>query len=168
MELKGITARISNTIKKYKYVVLIALVGVFLMLIPSKDKSQKSEFIQSEAASGSYAIEEELVAVLSATKGVGSVKVLLTTASGEETVYQSDIDSDIDQNGTQKTSKTVMITDSQRNATGLVRQVKSPTYLGAVIVCQGADDPVVKLAVVDAVSKSTGLGSNCISVLKMK
>jgi len=40
--------------------------------------------------------------------------------------------------------------------------------MGAVIVCQGADDPQVRLSIVDAVSKVTGLGSDKISVLKMK
>jgi stage III sporulation protein AG len=36
------------------------------------------------------------------------------------------------------------------------------------VVCQGADDPVVKLLIVDAVSKVTGLGADKISVMKMK
>ena len=49
-----------------------------------------------------------------------------------------------------------------------MRQVNPPTYLGAIIICEGADDANIRLAVVDAVSKVTGLGANRISVLKMK
>ena len=50
----------------------------------------------------------------------------------------------------------------------MVRQILSPEYLGAVVVCQGANDVQVRLAVVEAVSKVTGLGADKISVLKMK
>jgi stage III sporulation protein AG len=40
--------------------------------------------------------------------------------------------------------------------------------MGAIVLCQGADVPSVRLAIVDAVSKVTGLVANQISVLKMK
>ena len=60
------------------------------------------------------------------------------------------------------------MTDGQRGQTGLVRQVLPATYRGAVVVCQGADDPRIRLAIVEAVSMATGLGADRISVLKMK
>lgn len=41
-----------------------------------------------------------------------------------------------------------------------------PTYQGAVIVCQGADDPAVCLSVTEAVAVLTGLGSEKITVVK--
>ena len=63
---------------------------------------------------------------------------------------------------------TVTVTDAQRNESGLIRQVNPPVYKGAVIVCQGADNAAVRLAIVDAVGKATGLGADKISVLKMK
>jgi stage III sporulation protein AG len=65
-------------------------------------------------------------------------------------------------------SDTVIITDSSRNESGLIRQVNPPVYLGAIVLCQGGDRPSVRLAIVDAVSKVTGLGADRISVLKMK
>jgi hypothetical protein len=40
--------------------------------------------------------------------------------------------------------------------------------MGAVIVCQGADKPVVRLAIVEAVADATGLSTDTITVLKMK
>ena len=39
---------------------------------------------------------------------------------------------------------------------------------GAVIVCQGAEDPDVRLNVTNAVAAYTGLGSDKIRVIKMK
>ena len=49
-----------------------------------------------------------------------------------------------------------------------VQQVLPESYRGAIVVCQGADSPAVKLAIVEAVSRATGLGADSISVLKMK
>ena len=63
---------------------------------------------------------------------------------------------------------TVIITDSERNQNGLIHQINPPSYMGAIIVCQGADDPAVKLSITEAVSKITGLKTNRISVLRMK
>ena len=54
------------------------------------------------------------------------------------------------------------------NETGLIKQVNPPKYLGALIVCQGADDPSVRLAVSQAVASVTGISTDRISVLKMK
>ena len=88
--------------------------------------------------------------------------MVLTTISEEEFIFQTNQDAE------GKRVTTVTVSDAQRNENGLIRQVISPKYRGAVIVCQGADDPVVQLAIVEAVSSTTGLGSDRISVLKMK
>ena len=61
-----------------------------------------------------------------------------------------------------------MVTGSDRSEKGLVRQINPPEYLGAVVLCQGADNAAVKLAIVEAVSKATGLSTDRITVLKMK
>ena len=107
-------------------------------------------------------LEEELEEILSQISGVGKTEVLLTEFSGSETIYQSDSGYNLSGNDT------VILTDSNRSQYGLVRQILSPVYKGAVVVCKGADSASVRLAVVDAVMRATGLSSDCISVLKMK
>lgn len=89
---------------------------------------------------------------------------MLTVSQGEKTVYQTDSDV-TDQSSN---SSTVIITDESRTEAGLVRQILPEQYQGAIIVCHGADDPSVRLAIVEAVSDVTGLGADRISVLKMK
>jgi stage III sporulation protein AG len=74
----------------------------------------------------------------------------------------------LNDNNTSANSDTVTVTDSDRNENGLIRQINPPVYSGAVVVCQGADNPQVKLSIIDAVGKLTGLGSDKISVIKMK
>ena len=41
-----------------------------------------------------------------------------------------------------------------------------PQFRGALVVCQGADDPAVRLAVIEAVSALTGLGSDRVCVIR--
>ena len=96
------------------------------------------------------------------------MSVLLTEKEGSQTLYQTDSQTDADESGSRRTDDTVLIEDENRTESGLVRQTLGPVYRGAVILCQGADDPSVKLAVVEAVRCVTGLGADQISVQKMK
>ena len=92
----------------------------------------------------------------------------MTQAAGKETIYQIDENTSAQESGSSSQRQAVIVTGTGREETGLVRQVKEPTYLGAVVVCQGADNAAVRLAVVEAVRSATGLTTDRISVLKMK
>lgn len=167
MELKAAGKKLLSLLKKYKFACLILVIGICLMMLPTGTKSSSKTTAVSNKDVINTSIEEQLTIVLREISGVGKVCVLITTGEGEETIYQTDSD----RSGTAENagrSSTVVITDGNRGQTGLVRQINPPTYLGAIIVCQGADDPVVRLSVIDAVSKATGLKANNISVLKMK
>ncbi len=149
--------------KKYSYALLILLLGILFLMLPSqKDTSAKPAVGKTEDKG--MTTSEELAAILSKIQGVGKTQVMLTVAAGEETIYQSDQKS----GSTQQDFTTVTVTDAQRNETGLIRQVNPPNYLGAIVVCEGADSPAVCLQVMEAVSRITGLGMDRISVLKMK
>ena len=86
---------------------------------------------------------------------------------GEEILYQCDEDSVRTEESADIRRQTVVLGGSQ-NQEGLVRQINPPSYRGAVILCQGADSARVRLALVEAVSKAAGIGSDRITVLKMK
>lgn len=161
--------KIPQLLQKYKYAALILLLGILLMALP--DLSKANEPAPTEPAAPeqqTVSLSDELESILGQIDGAGRVSVMLTLASGEETLYQTDSDDTASSDSSSGQSKTVIITDAQRAQTGLVRQVNPARYQGAVIVCEGADSPTVRLAVVEAVSKATGLGADSISVLKMK
>jgi stage III sporulation protein AG len=160
-------SKLLGLVQKYKYVALILVVGIALMLIPTGSKPVK-ETASPTAEDRILSVEEKLTQILRQVNGAGEVLVLLTEALGEETIYQTN--DDISKNDTSSSSRgdTVTITDSQRNEKGLVRQQNPPQYMGAIVVCQGGDQPTVRLAILDAVSKVTGLGADKISILKMK
>ena len=83
---------------------------------------------------------------------------MLTEASGEEIIYQTD----------GERADTVLVTDESRREQGLVRTRQPPVYRGAIVVCTGADSAAVRLAIVEAVANVTGLGADKITVLKME
>lgn len=171
MELGSLQGKITGFIKKYRYVIIVLVIGIVFMLLPEigtdPDKSAHEEIASDEPLS-EPSINERLAEILSKISGAGDVQVLLTVSAGEETVYQTDDNISITEDTNTTQVDTVVVTDADRNQTGLIRQVNPPAYLGAIVVCQGADSPAVRLAIVDAVSKVTGLGADRISVLKMK
>ena len=167
MDFKGLTNKITGIVSKYKYTVLILLIGVALLLI--RLKNDPTETITTTEPPNVQMLEtSELTEILESIHGAGKVKVLLSFASGEETRYQTDKDSNQSSDSTSIREETVIITDADRGESGLINQVNPPKYLGAIVVCEGADSASVKLAITQAVAKITGLGTDNICVLKME
>ena len=158
--------RIISLFGKYKYPILVVLVGLGLMLLPEPSEAPVEPVPATAEAEPN--LEQRLEALLSAIEGAGQVRVLLTVDAGRETLYQTDSRVQSDEGGSERSDDTVLVEDADRVESGLVRQVLEPKYRGAVILCQGGDVPGVRLAVVEAVRCLTGLGADQISVLKMK
>jgi stage III sporulation protein AG len=149
-------------IKKYSFALMVLLTGILFLTIPEQKKLEPE--IDKTIQVVTMDLQDSLSECLSKVHGAGKVEVLLTQKYGEEILYQTD-DS--------KTSEsirtnTVLISDTSREKTGLVRQINPPVYEGAIILCQGADHGAVRLALVDAVKSVTGLTSDRITILKMK
>ena len=167
MDIKGLTNKLTGIVSKYKYAVLILLIGIALLLMPYKNNAETN--IASTQQPNLQTLEtSELTDILESIQGAGKVKVLLSFASGEETRYQIDIDSNQSTDNTVLKHETVILTDADRGESGLINQVNPPKYLGAIVVCEGADSASVKLAITQAVAKITGLGTDNICVLKME
>lgn len=157
--------KIAQLGKKYRYALLVLIIGLLLMLLPNvSDGATKTEPQPTQISQRKVEMAQQLEEILSQVQGAGKVKIMLTVAQGQETVYQTD--SDISENSTRL--ETVIVTGTNREELGLILQVNPAKYLGAIVVCEGADRADVKLAVTQAVSKATGLGADQISVLKMK
>ncbi len=156
--------KIVEFLKKYRWPALILGIGLVMLLLPEQTVKDNPEKGIIETADNILSLEEALSDILSTVQGAGKVRVLLSVSSGEETLYQSDTSNT---NGVNEKRDTVIVSDSQRNELGLVKQINPPVYMGAIVVCQGADSAAVRLILTEAVSKVTGLSSDKISILKM-
>ena len=167
MDVKKKLEQATEILKKYKYVLIIVIAGIALMLLPSgtnKDEVKTEEVTLTTEKT----MEQRLTEALSQIRGAGRVQVMLTEAAGAETIYKTD--EHISSGGENASSQkdTVTITDENRAENGLITQVIPPQYQGALIVCQGADDANVRLAIAEAVSSLTGLKTDRITIVRMK
>lgn len=158
--------KIKAWLNRYKFVALILSIGILMMVQPGKTN------VEAEPADRPLQVQqpdltEKLTEILGQIHGVGKVRVMITEAAGAETVYQTDEDRSVTADATTVRLETILISSGGAEQ-GLVKTVTPPVYLGAVIVCQGGDNPTVRLAVSQAVSSLTGIGTDHITVLKMK
>lgn len=146
---------------KYKYVLLVLLLGLILILVPigGSKTAKPAEPSAGSLSAPSFSLAEEearLGAALGDIDGVGQVQVLLSLKSTSSRVLAQGKDGALVVNEGSGAQSPVDVT------------YVYPEYLGATVVCSGADSPAVRLAVTQAVEDFTGLGSDKISVIKMK
>ena len=162
--------------KKYKYAIIVLLLGIVLLLMPGGEKeeqkpqeSQKSEDYTVEHYTES--MEQRLISILGRIHGVGEVDVALTVQRGWQTNYLQDSRTDVSKTSGGENrledKKTVIVSKGSAYDEATVTVVDSPIFLGALIVCEGGEDAGVKLRLLQAVSALTGLSSDKITVLKM-
>ncbi len=140
--------------KSYRYPLLILLAGLLLLLTPGKQKTVAEPEAVPECSAESE--QQRLEKILEQIDGVGAASVLLSYRTSAETEYLSDDDG------------TVILSAGSGTQTAVVRRTIQPAFQGAVVVCSGGGDAAVKLRVVEAVSKFTGLGAGAISVFPLK
>lgn len=160
MDIKLVKGKIKALWQKYRYAILVLILGIALMMIPGKSEKANEAPVHIQAETQPD-MEQRLEGILSQISGAGKVSVMVTVAEGELTLYQQDSDSG-------GRLDTVIVTDEKRNQQGLIQQILPQTYQGVIVVCQGANHASVRLSIIEAVSKVTGLGTDKIVVLKMK
>lgn len=166
MEIK---TKALDLFKRYKYVLLVLAAGVLLMLIPGKASEVKTTSDSPQPVqTGQEDLAGELEALIGKMEGAGKAQVLLTLDYGPQSIYQTDQHTKTQEGSWEQETTTVLYQSSGSDKLPVVTQVRYPVYKGAVVVCQGGDRGTVKLAIVEAVSSLTGLGSDKITVIKMK
>lgn len=169
MNRSELAGRAVKYVQKYKYVLLLLLVGVILLLWPTGKAVETGETPAPEADWFRTAeLEERLEAALSQIEGAGKVTVVLTLREAPRQVMAQDGKAS-EGNGQQsrETSTVLVSRGSGVQETVPLTQV-GPSYQGALVVAAGAGDPRVRLALSDAISALTGLGADKISISKGK
>ena len=151
--------------KKYKFVLLVVLVGIILMLLPVSSQTKETEENKSQIPQESFdlaAMEQRMEEVLGKIDGVGKLRLMLTLQSGTRLTLAEDTQRDQDR--TQR--EIVTLNRGSGNQEIVITNRFYPVYQGAVVVCQGADSSAVRLAITETVQALTGLPSDRIRVAK--
>ena len=161
-----------KALARYKYVILVAVIGVLLLMWPVSEKTEASDSVPpaSENRDSLREQEQEMEEILSKVNGVGRVDVMLTLQSGAELVLASNTTlrysgSPHNPDDYDRSSETVTVSGGSGSDV-VVTQEKSPQYRGALVVCDGGDNDAVRLKVIEAVAALTGLGSDRIAVVR--
>ena len=146
--------------------ILVALIGILLLLWPTSPPVESGSGegrVQEEPTANSFSrnsLEGEVESILSQVEGAGRVKVSLALASDGVRSYainekeeSRDIQEGEKVGGFRKTNDTnhsqdVAVYGSQ---TPLMIENKSPQVTGVLVVADGADNPVVREQLTDAV-----------------
>ena len=148
---------------KYKFVLIVILAGVVLLALPrsgggSTDRTgvEMDEIENFDLAK----LEQGMEQALSRIDGAGDVSVVLTLRSGSRKVVAEDTRT----SDTETSSETVVVSQGSGSQNALMLQEIYPQFRGALIVCDGGNDPGVKLKILEAVAALTGLDSSSISI----
>ena len=152
---------------KYKYVLLALAAGVALLLWPAGEREKPAPSAPDGAAEefDLAALEEKLSQTLSRVEGAGKVTVALTLKSGMEQVPVTDRTTSAGERENRTEEKTVVV-GSGSDQEAVVRLRRYPVFQGALVVCEGADQAEVRLAMTQAVSALTGLGTDRVTICK--
>ena len=165
--------RLWALIANYKYLLLLALAGVVILLLPPFGEKRGQDTPLSTEASGYSLLQtrQEMEEILGQIDGVGRVRVMLTVASGGERIYQGN--REVSYSGPasapedyESVTETVLLNRGSGQQEALQTQELYPAYVGALVVCDGAGNAATVLKVKEAVSVLTGLGTDSISVVK--
>ena len=151
--------------KRGNLLLALGLAGMLLLALsewlPQKPASAAApSAAQATAADADYAarLEARLAALLSRVEGVGQVRVMVTLAAGEQTVYARNTQSAADGSHTENY---VVLGDG-----ALTQSVESPTVQGVAVVCAGGGSSAVAARVTEIVAVLTDVGASHISVSK--
>lgn len=153
--------------KKNKLVLVLILAGVALLALPTRETGQsKIEATQSAAEEETFSLdqlEERLAQAISRIQGAGQASVVLSLDQGVERVLATDTVEEQGEDSRTQEQTTVVYSGKEGEDVAVLTQYY-PSFRGALVVCPGGEDPQVRLAVTQAVSALTGLGSDRITV----
>lgn len=158
-------------IGSYKYVLIVVAAGILCLAWPSRSPTEPEQEAAGASSMDLEAIQTEMEEILGAIQGVGELRLMLTVDTGTQRELAGDTSLSYSGETTapedySRTTETVVVSGGSGEDQVVVTRETYPQFRGALVVCQGADDPQVKLSVIEAVSALTGLGSNKISVIR--
>lgn len=169
--LRAAQGKILPLAVKYRAVLIVLLAGVLLLVSGGRGAKQETAASDASAEPSSFdlaAFEQQLCGKLAAVDGVGRVELMLSLEQSGEAVYAVNTrqTTGMDSSESYESDLTVLSDGSYGEKPVTVKNLL-PTFRGAVVLCDGADDAQVRLAVTQAVSTVCGIGTDKVTVLKM-
>lgn len=177
-------------IENIVFLIIILIITVILMKtiwqddspenkLESTNSTEKSTLAESQNTEKED-LEKRMESILSTIKNVGKVNVLInySESSKMEALYnESTTTSSTEEGDTSggtrnvtetETKKDVVFSEKSGNKEPVTQKTVMPTIQGAVITAEGAEDPIVKTNIINAVGALTGLSIDKIQVFEIQ
>ena len=177
MDIRSVFAKFQKNISGNKYLFIIIIAGMVILMLPGGgDKKEKVSDTKTQSFDA-VGLEVRIEEILQSGAGVGRVDVALTMKTGMEYVYAEETKlntreqrdgadaKDVNRDSDRRPS---ILSDGNGGETPVVVKTIYPEFLGAAVVCDGADNPKVRMYITDVISSLTGITSDKITVIKMK
>ena len=169
--------------RKLSAIVAIGLTAMLLLLLSDGAEMCQGAGQDSNEAitSQEYAaqLERRMEELISSVDGAGRCQVMVTLENGVEYVYASEDkvrrDSSESSNGngnlsndqSEDSENKLIIIDGGNGEEALVRTELMPTVSGVVVVCEGAEDPLVRERIEEVVTTALNISSKrvCITLI---
>ena len=173
--------------KLSRIALFLGILGMFLIGLSEcgKDAPPANEVRSTDsyaARSTAESLEQQLLRILEHMDGVGEVKIMITMEDSGESYYatedktdgssESIFGSNGDLNSIQNHSSTeqeyLLVENSSGRKEALLLSRSEPQVKGVIVICDGADNAVVRSAVTEAVCTVLHISSNRVYVAKAK
>lgn len=163
-------------------IIFLIVANIFLKTDDKDDNSIKDEYdvgntIDLQEDYSTY-LEKKLVNILSKINGVGNVNVMVTLENSVEKIAATNTTKTTEETlendsegGTREIHRedmtTQVMTKGNDDSLMIVKEIK-PTVQGVIVVAEGADDPILKEILYEAVKTALGIQANKVEVYSSK
>ena len=156
-----------KTLKKFKIeyilVIILALIALFIFFSSTKLDFGLNLSKDSQKSDNQSTLENKLQEILSNIDGVGKTLITINVDGSSEEIILKNVET-VSENGSTIKSESVVLV----NGKPYVLKELSPKILGVVVVCEGANNLSVKMAITEVLTTILEVSSDNIRILKMK
>ena len=147
MNIKKLAEKLKS-IKNIELYVALALGVIVLVVVLATSSANSDNYVEDTTDFDAYisAMENKISSVIGNMDGCGNVNVAITYSSVDEKVYAYETETTTSNGVTKQTSSIVTVRGEP-----LVTKTLPPTILGVVVVAEGADNPIVRLKIIEVV-----------------
>ncbi|MBP1758858.1 MAG: Stage sporulation protein [Firmicutes bacterium] len=153
-----------KVLERYKWILLIIAVGLLFLAWPD---GNSKVFPSAESGNCAFDLEEmegKFSKALSEIEGAGRVTVVLTVKNGTQQILAEDTKYSERDNEVEEETSTVVLSRGSGVQEAVKLQEIYPQFQGALVICEGAGNPTVRLKLTEATTALTGLGADKISI----
>ena len=168
MDIKKILKNLK--FKNNSYIILIVLVGIIFMLSSGDDDKKDTIQEKNDYFENYENYQKDIENLLSKISGAGTVDVLVTYyESSEKNIAYETNKANKQQKDGEDTKNYEIQTNSQAiMASGepFVSKIIYPKIQGVIVATKGADDPLVRTQISDAVTVAFGIAPHKVCIVK--